>query len=128
MSEELREQIRVECFGETRKATDRIYEQVVAPLAARLAEVEAERDEAVKLAYERIEKQNVETGKRVDLIHEREAFRAERDRLAQELEDALGHLRAVLAHSYPIDESRSFPQERAAREFLARFPEKEDGA
>lgn len=94
-------------------------------LAARLAEVEAERDEAVKLAYERIEKQNVETGKRVDLIHEREAFRAERDRLAQELEDALGHLRAVLDAWDPMAENYEMGPFFEAREFLARFPVKE---
>ena len=76
-------------------------------LAARLAEVEAERDEAVKLAYERIEKQNVETGKRVDLIHEREAFRADRDRLAQELEDALGHLRDVTGSAGYVDRANA---------------------
>ncbi len=94
-------------------------------LAARLAEVEAERDEAVKLAYERIEKQNIETGKRVDLIHEREAFRAERDRLAQELEGALGHLRAVLDAWDPMAENYEMGPFFEAREFLARFPVKE---
>lgn len=98
-------------------------------LAARLAEVEAERDEAVKLAYERIEKQNVETGKRVDLIHEREAFRAERDRLAQELEDAvkaLVNLEWAVAPHYPtINDERVHVQMDKAREFLARFPVRE---
>ena len=94
-------------------------------LAARLAEVEAERDEAVKLAYERIEKQNVETGKRVDLIHEREAFRAERDRLDQELEDALGHLRDVMNAERQAPPHR--PQEDdEALAFLARFPREGD--
>lgn len=92
----------------------------------RLAEVEAERDEAVKLAYERIEKQNVETGKRVDLIHEREAFRADRDRLAHELDDALGHLRAVMNAERQAPPHR--PQEdEDALAFLARFPREGEG-
>lgn len=101
----------------------------VEQLQRRLAEVEAERDEAVKLAYERIEKQNVETGKRVDLIHEREAFRAERDRLAQELEDALGHLRGLCTIEGGYDKVIDHPVlvERLgeANRFLARFPVKE---
>ena len=93
----------------------------VEQLQRRLAEVEAERDEAVKLAYERIEKQNVETGKRVDLIHEREAFRAERDRLAQELESAVWLLRQV--EEGWGDGSFLW---REACEFLARFPREGD--
>ena len=51
-----------------------------------------------KLAYERIEKQNVETGKRVDLIHEREAFRADRDRLAQEHDELLAEFHEYAEH------------------------------
>ena len=112
-------------------------------LAARLAEVEAERDEAWKFAQERIEKQNVETGKRVDLIHEREAFRAERDRLAQELEDK-SHDSAQYHASYvdAVDRMFRFKDERdeaiellravwlgippnGTEAFLARFPVKE---
>lgn len=94
-------------------------------LAARLAEVEAERDEAWKFAQERIEKQNVETGKRVDLIHEREAFRAERDRLAQELEGLLCFLREVADRRLgKRDTFLSLQLE--IRDLLARFPREGD--
>ena len=57
---------------------------------------------------------------------------AERDRLAQELEDALGHLRAVLDAWDPMAENYEMGPFFEAREFLARFPLKEgdefDGA
>ena len=50
---------------------------------------------------------------------------AERDRLAQELEDALGHLRAVLDAWDPMAENYEMGPFFEAREFLARFPVKE---
>ncbi len=103
----------------------------------RLAEVEAERDEAVKLAYERIEKQNVETGKRVDLIHEREAFRADRDRLAQEHDELLAEFHEYAEHQswrcghaphyYLVGGEALESCPCGLDEVLARFPREGDG-
>ena len=53
------------------------------------------------------------------------ALAAERDRLAQELEDALDRAREAIAYLRIVLEGG---HSGAAREFLARFPEKEDGA
>lgn len=51
---------------------------------------------------------------------------AERDRLAQELEDALGHLRAVLDAWDAMAENYEMGPFFEAREFLARFPREGD--
>lgn len=82
-----------------------------ASLAARLAEVEAERDG--------VSMQNDLAGEQL------REMAAERDRLAQELEDALGHLRAVLDAWDPMAENYEMGPFFEAREFLARFPVKE---
>ena len=94
-------------------------------LAARLAEVEAkavrDRIEIEALTDERDEARTW-LAKRARSLRDVEA---ERDRLAQELEDALGHLRAVLDAWDPMAENYEMGPFFEAREFLARFPVKE---
>lgn len=63
-----------------------------------------------------------------ELAHGERAFdqqKARAGRLAQELEDALGHLRAVLDAWDPMAENYEMGPFFEAREFLARFPVKE---
>ena len=84
-------------------------------LAARLAEVEAERDG--------VSMQNDLAGEQL------REMAAERDRLAQELEGALGHLRGLCTIEGGYDKVIDHPVlvERLgeANRFLARFPVKE---
>lgn len=79
-----------------------------AALAARLAEVEAERDG--------VSMQNDLAGEQL------REMAAERDRLAQELEGALGHLRDVTGSAGYVDRANAMGE---ALSFLARFPVKE---
>ncbi len=107
-----------------------------ARLAARLAEVEAERDRAQSLARlnslmggEGPVMVPVEAARCPDCgseryRHHRSDVVAERDRLAQELEDTLDRAREAIAYLRIVLEGG---HSGAAREFLARFPEKEDG-
>lgn len=81
-------------------------------LAARLAEVEAEAYYWRSLASEN------------DAVDQ---LAAERDRLAQELEDARVRLQAVLDAWNPMGENHEMGPFFEAREFLARFPVREDG-
>lgn len=98
-------------------------------LAARLAEVEAERDH-----FEAILEQDEPLAKKVrecaevhtsylDAADTMFKFKAERDRLAQELEDTLDRAREAIAYLRIVLEGG---HSGAAREFLARFPVKGD--
>ena len=113
-------------------------------LAARLAEVEAENAELIeklKAGLSRDDRTSlsslfgydlgVEEGRAegqaerdrlaqrgVELLEKVQLFAATGQRVTQERDEAIGHLRIVLEGGHS----------GAAREFLARFPEKEDGA
>lgn len=109
-----------------------------AALAARLAEVEAEayywrslcsEDDRVEQLQRRLAEVEAErdgVSMQNDLAGEQlREMAAERDRLAQELEKALGHLRAVMNAERQAPPHR--PQEdEDALAFLARFPREGD--
>lgn len=90
-------------------------------LAARLAEVEAENARLRELALVEAEGQHDEMLGATGLA-------AERDRLAQELEDAVKMVRAAHGVLSPIMPSRDLQCELVPRlsEFLARFPREGD--
>lgn len=97
----------------------------------RLAEVEAENAELIeklKAGLSRDDRTSLSSLFGYDLGVEegRAEGQAERDRLAQELEDALGHLRAVLDAWDAMAENYEMGPFFEAREFLARFPREGD--
>ncbi len=101
-------------------------------LAARLAEVEAERDGVSMqndLAGEQLREMAAERDRLaqrgVELLEKVQLFAATGQRVTQERDEALGHLRAVLDAWDPMAENYEMGPFFEAREFLARFPVKE---
>lgn len=102
-----------------------------ARLAARLAEVEAANAKFIEKLNTHLTAEDRRSlaallGYELGVEEGRAEGQAERDRLAQELEDALGHLRAVLDAWDAMAENYEMGPFFEAREFLARFPREGD--